>query len=121
VLIYFDPGFEAPRRAAFLFQSVAWGLPFPGADRISVPGGRFVPAGPFPGHDGVLETDGRSGRWSLKMSLRKLHLSGESLSAKKNALSGYAQDAFGSPPPELPNYMVILCPFGRAVNVTFVM
>jgi hypothetical protein len=42
-------------------------------------------------------------------------------SAKKNALSGQAQDAFGSPPPELPNYLLILCPFGRAVNVTFVM
>src|ERR1700730_4100046 len=53
------PGFEAPRRAAFLFQSVARGLSFPGTDRISVPGGRFVPAGPFPRHDGVLETASR--------------------------------------------------------------
>jgi hypothetical protein len=39
----------------------------------------------------------------------------------KNALSVEAQGILGSPPPELPNYLLILCPFGRSVNVTFVM
>jgi hypothetical protein len=62
---------------------------------------------------------------SIEIAQAKLaaspELSGELFRAKKNALSGEAQDAFGSPPPELPTYMVILCPFGRGVNVTFVM
>ena len=29
------------------------------------------------------------------------------------------QGASGSPPPELPNHVPILCPFGPTVNVTF--
>jgi hypothetical protein len=40
---------------------------------------------------------------------------------KQNALSGEAQSALGSPPPELPNYICILWPVGRSVNITFVM
>jgi hypothetical protein len=40
---------------------------------------------------------------------------------QKNVLSLCAQDAFGSPPPELPNHALILCLFGRSVNVTSVM
>ena len=32
-----------------------------------------------------------------------------------------AQDAFGSPPPELPNYVLIVCPLGPGVNITSVM
>ena len=40
---------------------------------------------------------------------------------EESALSGEAQDAFGSPPPELPNHVLILCPIGQTVNVTSVM
>ena len=39
---------------------------------------------------------------------------------EKSALSENAQDASGSPPPELPNYLIILWPVGPTVNVTFV-
>jgi PAS domain S-box-containing protein len=41
--------------------------------------------------------------------------------ARKSALSENAQDASGSPPPELPNHLMILCPVGPPVNVTSVM
>ena len=43
---------------------------------------------PFPGTTAYCRPNGRSGRWSPKMSLRTLHLYSELLSAKKNALSG---------------------------------
>jgi hypothetical protein len=39
---------------------------------------------------------------------------------QKNALSVEAQDVLGSPPPELPDYPLMLCPLGRSVNVTYV-
>src|SRR6266481_6206232 len=39
---------------------------------------------------------------------------------RKSALSENAQDASGSPPPELPNHVMILCPVGPPVNVTSV-
>src|SRR6266446_2721626 len=44
----------------------------------------------------------------------------ESLQQEKSALSENAQDASGSPPPELPNHVMILCPVGPPVNVTSV-
>ena len=41
-------------------------------------------------------------------------------SAIKKRLERNAQDAPGSPPPELPNHVIILWPVGPTVNVTFV-
>lgn len=38
----------------------------------------------------------------------------------KKRLERNAQDAPGSPPPELPNHVIILWPVGPTVNVTFV-
>lgn len=38
----------------------------------------------------------------------------------KNVPSVSSQDVSGSPPPGLPNYMVILCPVGQTVNGTYV-
>ena len=42
------------------------------------------------------------------------------LGQKKKRLERNAQDPLRSPPPELPNHVMILCPLGSTVNVTYV-
>src|ERR1700739_2475103 len=58
---------------------------------------------------------------TVTSSARRQRLRRRNLGTKKSAPSGEAQGTFGSPPPELPNHVLILCPSGTTVNVTSVM
>ncbi len=55
------------------------------------------------------------------LRLRKCYLSGDCCGQEKTPRAVKLRTSFGSPPPELPNHVPILGPFGTTVNVTFVM